>query len=470
MIIKVHGPASFDLVVHGGTVVTASGSYRADVGVRKGLIVAIEEDLSSSTSDRVVDASGCLVLPGAIDVHTHFGNAVEGHETADDYESGTISAAFGGITTILNYCFQEKGRGLGALLKSEKERASREAVIDFGFHVVITDVGVTNLEAELRSLVEGGSPSIKFFTAVGGLALRDEEVLELLSAAGAAGVLVNVHAEDGALVRFLSDRLLASGAFGIGSLGASRPPVAEASAIARVALYARLLGVQLYIVHVSSAEALNAIVVARERGGKIYVETRPAYLFMDESRYHKDESSGRLVACWPPLRSVLDQEALWDGLRDGSIQTYATDHTSWMAAEKGAPGLTFEQVPGGFANVETSIGMLYSEGVVPGRISLETFVSVTATQPAKIFGLWPRKGAVQIGSDADLFVLDPEARKEVRGQNMHSRSDVEVYEGYESIGWPVVTISRGEVIVDHGRWLGNSGRGQYIERPASGVQ
>lgn len=457
----------FDRVLSGGTVATAEGSRAADIGIRDGRITSLADHIDSDSARQVIDASGCVVVPGAIDVHTHFGNRVGDHGTADDYESGTLAAAFGGITTVVNYCIQNPGEDLAAAIDRDRRAAETGAMIDFGLHVIVTDPGLPDLEAAVRAAAEAGCPSVKIFTALDDFALSDSAILQVLRAAASVGVVVNLHAEDGSLVAFLTRNLIGQGKTGIAFLPVSRPPVAEAIAIGKVAAYARTLGVPLYVVHVSSRAALDAIAEARTAGAEIYAETRPAYLFLDERIYAADEQRGRYVACWPPLRAPDDQTALWEGLRSGFIQTYATDHTSWMAAEKLDPSLTFDAVPGGFASVETSIGMLFNEGVIAGRMSLERFVAVTATNPAKIFGLWPQKGTIAIGSDADLVLIDPAADLVLSGASMHSRSDVEPYDGYHAHGWPVTTIARGEVIVDHGQLLGKPGRGQFLARKAN---
>lgn len=455
----------FDLIVSGGEVATIEGIRTADIGVRDGRIVVLAEHIDAEAARQVVSASGCLVVPGAIDAHTHFGNQVGDHGTADDYESGTLAAAFGGITTVINYCIQRPGEILTAPIERDRQAAEPGAMVDFGLHVIVTDPSLPDFTSEMRAVAEAGCPSVKIFTAVDDFMLSDAAILRVLRAAGSTGVVVNLHAEDGPLVHDLTCELIDQGKTGIAFLPRSRPPLAEAIAIKKVAAYANTLGAPLYIVHVSSRAALQAIAEARAASAEIiYAETRPAYLFLDESIYSTDEERGRFAACWPPLRGVEDQGALWDGLRSGLIQTYATDHTSWMAVEKLDPELTFAGVPGGFANVETSIGMLYNEGVRQGRIPIERFVAVTASNPAKIFGLWPRKGTIAIGTDADLVLLDPAAEVVVTASSMHSRSDVEPYAGYRAVGWPVTTISRGEIIVDRGRLLGRPGRGHFLAR------
>lgn len=456
------GSEPFDLVIRNGSVVTDSGTLQVDVGIRRGRIDAISSALPSGTND--IDAVGKLVLPGGIDAHTHFANEVGGSRTADDFESGTISAAFGGITTIINYAIQSPRQPLAEAIGLDLSRAQESSVIDFSSHLIVTDPSIAGFDSQMAELVGLGCPSVKVFTAVDDFRLPDRDLLRVLRAARRHGIMVNVHAEDGAMIDDLTDELLAAGHVGIRWLPRSRPPLVEATAIRRVASYAQQVGTPVYFVHVSSAAGLRAIRDARSEGATVYAETRPAYLFLDESCYDGDERQARYVACWPPIRAISDQAALWDGIADATIDTYATDHTSWMAAEKLRPDLNFGEVPGGFANVETSIGMLFGEGVATGRISLARFVDVTATRPAKIFGLWPRKGSIAVGSDADIVIIDPAAEITITEEMSHSRSDVLAYRGRRTTGWPVTTISRGEVVVDHGMLLGAKGRGRPAER------
>jgi dihydropyrimidinase len=455
-------PVSFDCIIRGGTLATAERVFDADIGITGGKIAAIEPSLPEDAG-QIIDASGLVVAPGAVDVHTHFDTEVGEQATADDYESGSRAAAAGGITTYINFAFQEPGAGLAAAAEREVKKADGHSLIDYGFHMAVLDPRPDAL-AELAALAEDGFTSIKIFTANTGMALPDRDVLRVMQAAADAGLMVNVHAEDEALVDHLTQRLLSQGHHGVEYLPAARPPQAEAAATARVTAYAAALRTPVYIVHLSSRAALDAVRAARGSGAQVYVETRPAYLYLDAGRYRLPARQGNKYVCWPPLREPSDQDALWAGLRSGEIQTYATDHTTWMAGQKMDPSLSFEQIPGGVSNVQTSIGMLYAEGVQAGRIPMTTFVAVTSTNPAKLFGLWPRKGCLGAGSDADLVVLDPARRFTVTSADMHSRSDFDPYEGYEAVGWPVLTISRGEVIVRDGQVLGKPGRGQFVRR------
>ena len=321
----------FDRVVRGGVVTTVEAAVTADIGIQDGRIAALGTDLQA---DEVVDASGMLVVPGAIDVHTHFANDVGGSATADDYESGSRAAAVGGITSFVNFAFQLPGRTLVEAVGAELLKADGHSYLDFGLHVAVTDPDAVQLETELPRLVERGVTSVKIFTAVPGFALAPGAVLRVLAATAAVGIMVNVHAEDGALVEHLTERLLQHGQRSVKFLPAARPVESEALATTMVAGCAGAVGCPVYFVHLSCRAALDAVRESRRGGNQVYVETRPAYLFLDSQRYQLTGHEGNKFVCWPPLRTADDQKALWAGLRNGEIQTYATDHTTWMAAQK----------------------------------------------------------------------------------------------------------------------------------------
>jgi dihydropyrimidinase len=455
-----------DCVVRGATLATAEGTTRADIGIAQGRIVALAEDLAA-TGATVLEAEGLICAPGAIDVHTHFDTTLGGATTADDYESGTRAAAAGGITAILNFAFQEPGRPLREAAERELAKAEGRAHVDYGAHLVVTDPESARLE-DLPELAAHGFTSLKVFTAVEGLALNDRDLLRVLEAAARARVMVNVHAEDGALIDHLTARLASADRRSVDHLPEARPAEAEAIAVSRVAAYAKAVGATVYFVHLSSRAALAAVRAARAGGATVWAETRPAYLFLDADRYRLPGREGQKFVCWPPLRSADDQAALWEGLALGDIQTYATDHTTWREAEKTGPD-AFWEVPGGVSNVQTSVGMLYAEGVLGGRISASRFVQVTASNPARLFGMWPAKGTLTVGADADLVLIDPEHRFSVTAPAMESRSDFDPYEGYQAPGWPVLTMSRGDVLYAQGRVQSRPGRGRFVRRGRGGA-
>ena len=449
-----------ETVIRGGLIATVEATYRADIGIDDGRISVIADHVEG---ENVIDVDGCIVVPGAIDVHTHFDTALGDSRTADDYESGSRAAAFGGITSFVNYAFQGDGESLGQAIEREVQKAAPQSYIDYGFHPVITrvDGGVLG---EFEAIRDDGFTSVKLFTAVPGFQLADEDVLAILRRAAETGILVNVHAEDGALIEHLTSDLLGAGQTGLESLPKARPDVAEGLATEKLGIYGGETRCPIYFVHLSSIAALEAVRRARARGAEIYVETRPVYLFLDEECYCLPGREARKYVAWPPLRKQADQKALWEALARGEIQTYATDHTTWTLAQKTDPSLDFASVPGGVSNVESLVGMLYSEGVRKERLSLSQFVAVTSTNPAKLFGMWPRKGTITVGADADLTVIDPERHMRIESKRMQSQSDFDPYEGLEAVGWPVKTIVRGTVVVDDGQLGVERGHGELIRR------
>jgi dihydropyrimidinase len=448
------------MVVRGGLVATAEASFEADVAIADGRVVALADGLDGDT---VVDARGCVVMPGAIDVHTHFDTAIGDAVTADDYESGSRAAAFGGVTTFVNYAFQGDGESLRDAVDRESAKAARASYVDYSFHPVITRVDDDVLD-EFEPLRDDGFTSIKIFTAIPGFELGDRAILAVLQRAAAAGMLVNVHAEDGALIDHLTDVLLGQGRFEMDALPEARPDVAEGLATEKISIYGGATRCPIYVVHLSSLAGLEAVRRARARGAEIYVETRPLYLFLTEETYCLPGQEARKYVAWPPLRKERDRDALWQALGWGEIQTYATDHTTWTLAQKTDPSLSFAAVPGGVSNVESFVGMLYSAGVATGRISLGRFVEVISTNPAKLFGMWPRKGTIAVGSDADLTIVDPSRRVRIAAERMQSASDFDPHEGYEAVGWPVKTIVRGRLVVDDGELRADRGSGELIRR------
>lgn len=455
---------TLDCVVRDGLLVTASETFQADIGITGERIAMIGSNLPLGA--REIDARDRIVVPGCIDVHTHFSHYVEyiGSNNSDDFGSGTRAAARGGVTTVVNYAFQRHGESPRAAAEREIGHATGQSYVDFGVHLVLTDLAGETALHELPALLREGFSSLKVFTTVSGYALSDADVLRVLRAAKDLGVMVNVHAEDDALCTDLTNFYMSRGATGVEFLPKSRPPLAEALATGRVAAYANLLNTPVYFVHLSSGDALDSVRAVRARGGEIYVETRPVYLFLDDSLYDLPDGEGRKYVCLPPLRNRENQAALWAALRNGEIQTYATDHAPWTLAQKMDLSLPFPRIPAGVSNVQTSIGMLYSEGVARGRLSVNRFVELTATNPAKLFGMWPRKGTLAVGADADLVLIDPRREIEVSASWMESRADYDPYEGYRAIGWPVLTILRGQVVADDTGVANGVPRGTFVPR------
>ena len=448
-----------DLVVRGGTVVTASSRSVADVGVRDGRVVQIGGRIAAR---RAVDASGKLVLPGGVDVHVHLRSSSDrGAGWVDDFASGTRAAAAGGVTTVGNMTPPRRGEGLVDLVERTTREAERQALVDFVLHPILLDPGPTRL-AELPELARRGHTSLKIFMILGNFDGRAGEYLTAMRLAGGVGMLPLVHCEDGCIVNHLVEGLVAGGRTGPTAYPLARPVFSEEAAVARAIGFAEAAGTPVYLVHISSAAALDACRRARARGLPVYVETRPLYLYLTAEKLA--EPDGAKYVGQPPLREAADVRALWHGLAAGDVQTVCTDHAPWTLAEKLDPTRTVANFPPGVPDLETLQPMLFSEGVAKGRISLHRFVEVTATNAARLFGLFPRKGTIAVGSDADMVVWDPTLTRPVESARTQTRSDYSPYEGWPVTGWPVVTISRGEVVYRDGRVVGRRGRGRLVVR------
>jgi dihydropyrimidinase len=455
-----------ELVLRAGTVVTASDSVQADIAIRDGRIVAIGAELPAGEQE--IDVRGLQVLPGGVDVHTHLDAPVGDVTAVDDFESGTAAAACGGITTICDYAWQQPGQTIAEGIETWKGKANGKAHVDYGFHVILSEATPERL-AEIPAIVAAGYPSFKVFM-IREFGIGDDGILRVLAAANAAGAIVNVHAENGAMLAFRAEEMLAAGRRDPRFYAESRPVLAEAEATRRALDYAALTGAEVYIVHLSCAEALAAVRAARAMGQRVWAETRPIYLALTEERYAVGGVEAAKFVGAPPLRSATDQAALWAGLRNGDIQVIGSDNTSWTTEQKAAGQDDFTRVPYGVPGLETEMQVVYSEGVSKGRISVNTFAAVFATNPARIFGLYPRKGTIAVGSDADLVVFDPRRTKTIDARRLHSRAGYDPFEGHQVTGVPTLTISRGEVIARDGELLSRAGRGLHLTRHRSHLQ
>ncbi len=452
----------FDLAIKGGTVVTAGSMGICDLGIRDGKIAQMGGDLQGA---REVDARGRYIFPGGVDIHVHLTSPVDagpGVEVrSDDFHTGSLAAIAGGVTTVGNMTFQRKGETLRDALARDLTAAARDAAVDYVLHPVLvhpTDDAI----AQISDLAADGHTSLKVFMVFDHFDASVDAFLRAMEAAAQHGVLTMVHCEDGALIRCACRRLLDQGMGAARYYPDARPSYSESAAVERAVGFSRASGAPIYVVHLSSRAALESCRRARAEGFPVYVETRPLYLYLTRERF--EEPDGAKYAGAPPLREVSDLQALWHGLWSGDIQSVCTDHAPWTLRQKLDPALTVATLRQGVADLETLMPMLFSEGVRTGRLSLGRFVELTSTNVSKLFGMYPQKGTIAIGSDADLVVWDPDVRRTIDGSKMYSKAGYSPYDGMEVQGWPLVTISRGEVVFEDGRVTARRGRGQWVRR------
>jgi dihydropyrimidinase len=451
-------------LIKNGTVVTAADTYLGDVLIEGERISTIGTALEVD-ADRVIDAAGKYVLPGGIDVHTHLDMPFGGTTSADDFESGTIAAAHGGTTSIVDFAIQYKGERLHTAWENWARRAEGKAAIDYGFHMIITDL-TDEVEKEMDELVCQGITSFKLFMAYRGvLMLDDGSIFRALLRTGKNGGTICMHAENGDVIDVLVRRALAEGHTSPKFHALTRPARAEAEATYRAICLAEMAEVPIYIVHLSAAEALEKVTEARDRGLPAYAETCPQYLFLSNDNYEEPGFDGAKYVMSPPLRPKAGQKELWRGLASNDLQAISTDHCPFCMKEQKELGLgDFSKIPNGAPGIETRMSLVYDGGVRAGRISLNRFVELTSTSPAKIFGLYPRKGTIAPGADADIVVFDPERRLTLSAKTLHMKVDYSPYEGRQVRGVPETVLSRGRVIVEAGRFVGRAGGGSFIKR------
>lgn len=450
-----------DLIVRGGTVVTGGAESVLDIGISSGVIAQLGGSMSAPTE---IDASGRYVLPGGIDAHVHLtapGSGPGAWQWADDFETGTRAAAAGGVTCVGNMSFPHGGESMAAGLARDLADAEANAIVDHFHHPVLLDPSPDGVD-EVAALAADGHPSIKVFLSFRRFDRHLDGYLSAMTAAAAAGSVVLVHCEDPAIMHCCGTALADAGMTEARYFPESRPVEAERVATERAVGYCATTGAATYVVHLSSKAALEACRVARARDLPVYVETRPIYLHLERSRF--DEPDGAKYAGAPPLRTDDDRDALWAGINDGTVATVCTDHAPWTLDEKVDPDLPAWDLRHGMAELETILPVLWSEGVAKGRISVARFVEVTSTNAARLFGLYPRKGTIAPGADADLVVWDPAATRTVDGTAMHSRAGYSPYDGWTVTGWPEITISRGEIIARGSDVVGSPGRGRLAPR------
>jgi dihydropyrimidinase len=450
-------------LIKNGTVVTATDQYKGDVLVEDEKIAVIGMSLDVQ-ADTVIDAAGKYVLPGGIDVHTHLDMPFGGATSADDFETGTRAAAFGGTTTIVDFAIQYRGQTLHHAMETWAKKAEGKAVIDYGFHMIITDL-TDQVETEMDALVRQGISSFKLFMAYPGVFMLDDaSIFKALLRTGQNGGTICMHAENGGVIDVLVQRALAEGKTAPKYHALTRPARAEAEATHRAIALAEIADVPIYIVHLSAAEALDMVTEARDRGLPAFAETCPQYLFLSYDNYEEPDFGGSKYVMSPPLREKAKQDQLWRGLAFNDLQCVSTDHCPFCMKEKRLGENDFSKIPNGAPGIETRMSLVYDGGVRPGRISLNRFVELTSTSPAKIFGLFPRKGTIAPGSDADLVVFDPNRTITLAAKTLHMNVDYNPYEGRQVTGATDTVISRGRVVIENGTFVGRKGGGSFLKR------
>ena len=457
------------ILIRNGTVVTAERSFAADILVDGEKIRDIAPSLPAEAAGRVIDASGMLLLPGGIDAHTHLDMPFGGTTSSDDFETGTRAAAFGGTTTLIDFAIQAKGTKMRDALDTWWKKAAGRAVIDYGLHMIVTDLGEAGLE-DMDSLVAEGVASFKLFMAYPGVLMVDDAtIFQALSRTARNGALICMHAENGGVIDVIVRRALAEGKTAPIYHALTRPVTAEAEAVNRAIAMAEIAGVPIYIVHLSSEDALNKVREARDRGLPAFAETCPQYLLLSVEELARPNFEGAKYVFTPPLREKHHPPKLWDGLKNDHLQVVSTDHCPFCFEDQKALGKDdFTKIPNGGPGVENRLQLLFHHGVNQGKLSLNRFVELVSTTPARLFGLYPRKGTLAAGSDADIVVWDPQASHVISAKTHHMRVDYSMFEGFTVKGNAKLVMSRGEVIVEDGQFHGRAGRGQFLKRAARG--
>ena len=463
--------ADFDLVIRNGTVVTGADSGRCDVGIKGHRVVALGEKLSGAA--REIDASKKLVLPGGIDSHCHIEQeSGMGVMSADDFYSGSVSAAFGGTTTIIPFAAQQKNQSLRDVVKLYHQRADPKSVIDYAFHLIISDPTEQVVGQELPALIRDGYTSFKVYMTYDALKLDDRQMLDILSAARREGAMVMVHAENHEMIKWLSAQLLSQGHVAPKFHAVAHARIAEGEATHRVIRLSELVDLPILVVHVSAEEAVREIRIAQARGLKIYGETCPQYLFLTAEDLDKDGMEGAKYCCSPPPRDKANQQVIWDSLSNGTFQVFSSDHAPYRFDDTGklahGPDAPFTKIANGVPGIELRLPLLFS-GVNEGRLSIEQFVALTASNAARLYGLYPRKGTIAVGADADIAIWDPDKEVKVTYDLLHDNVGYTPYEGVSLKGWPVTVINRGRLVVDKGELLVERGSGEFLrcEPPAT---
>jgi dihydropyrimidinase len=457
----------FDLVIRNAAVVTAADAQRCDIGVAAGRIAALARGLPQGLKE--IDAAGRHVLPGGVDGHCHLDQPMPPPmKMADDFESGTRSAACGGTTTVIPFAAQAKGHSLRAAVEDYHRRAEGRALVDYAFHLIVTDPTEEVLARELPALIREGYTSFKLYMTYDDLKLADGQILDVLDLARQHGAMAMIHAENSECIEWLTRRLEKAGRTAPRFHADSRPMLVEREATHRAIALSELVDVPILIVHVSGREAVEQIRWGRDHGLAIYAETCPQYLFLTAEALGLDGYHGAKCVCSPPPRDQANQQVIWQALADGLFTVFSSDHAPFRYEDPhgkklGGREVAFRYIPNGIPGIETRLPLLYSEGVLKGRISASRFVELSATNAAKLYGLYPRKGTIAVGSDADLVIWDEDRSFEITNSKLHHAVDYTPYEGMRIQAWPALTLARGEVVWDGAEPRGKPGRGRFLK-------
>jgi dihydropyrimidinase len=451
-------------IIRNGRIVTAVDDYNADILIEDDRVATISRKIEAE-ADRTIDARGRLVIPGGIDPHTHMELPFGGTSASDTFETGTIAAAHGGTTTIIDFAVQSKGQALNQALDVWHQKAEGRTSIDYGFHLICTDLPDSRLP-EIKTLIDQGVTSFKLFMAYPGVFLVDDATIyKAMGTASEKGGLICMHAENGVVIDAIVKRALAEGKTAPKYHALTRPTKAEAEGVHRAIALAEMAGAPVYIVHLSCDDALQEVTRARDNGIPAYAETCPQYLFLDYSVYEKPGFEGAKYVMTPPIREQWNQEKLWRGLAFNDLQVVSTDHCPFCFKEQKELGRDdFSKIPNGGPGVEHRMSLIYNGGVVGGRISVNRFVEITSTSAAKIFGLFPRKGTIAVGSDADIVIFDPDEEMTISAKTHHMNVDYSCYEGVKVRGVTKTVLSRGKVVIDEGKYVGKPGNGMFLKR------
>ncbi len=450
-------------LIKNGRVITAEQDYNADIYIEKNTITTIGASLTMH-ADNTINANGKYVIPGGVDVHTHMDMPFGGTTSSDDFETGTRAAAFGGTTCLIDFAIQSKGTRMRDALDVWWKKGEK-ATIDFGLHMIITDLSEAHLE-DMNEMVREGVASFKLFMAYPNVLMVDDAtIFRAMRQTGNNGALVCMHAENGGVIDLLVQKALAEGKTAPIYHALTRPTTAESEAVNRAIALAQMAGAPVYIVHLSSADALEKVSEARDKGVPVFAETCPQYLLLSIEDLNRPNFEGAKYVFTPPLREKWHQDKLWEGLKKNTLQVVSTDHCPFCFKEQKELGRdNFAKIPNGGPGVENRLQLIHHHGVNHKRISLNRWVEIVSTTPAKMFGLYPRKGTIAVGSDADIVIWDPNKELTVSAKSHHMRVDYSMFEGFKVKGDAETVLSRGETVVDRGQWLGKAGRGLFIKR------